>query len=678
MKRFGVILVLSALLWSCTEQSPVQPKIVIITPTNVDTPITLAAEDLKADINKVMPASISLVSVEQTLPAADYYFLLGKINQIADSGLLSDKLSQQIQQQDTGARGSQLLKSQVNGQPLVILTGQDIQGSQYAVYDYSKTVLGVDPFTYWTGKQPRSLVSKDLLAFEDTITPPPVIPLLVYFENDVDELLNLKAPMLEYDWSSFTNMIDSLVRLKYNGIEMFDMLGRIEFYTRPAYLQQHPDYQLNVPHLEKMMQYVHDKGMYIQVDMMQGRQLHTLDQAASTCWTEHKQQWIDGWRYYLTQTPVKNIDIFALRPRNQLLDWKYKSTCGEDKVEVFNEVYVEFNKIINEFKPDAPRVCICYSDGMQMFNNGFEPPKDFIIAWSDDGWGTFKYQPKSTKGYKFGTYMHAGYWKNHTVMDPYPELVESVMNQMYTDYDATHYMEVNGQTFRPFLLNIEAYAESARIGTAFNAQQFYQDWTTRYFGQAASADVINAFKHLHKAHDGHIGYVEILWHIKTLQAYLADVPARQPGKDEFIVPRKMIDKYLPLTQPKINHVKQAIEYAQAAGAKNSGDGVFFHDHITLPLHLFLDLLEYNQTLIDLVEIKDQLAVNSEDSSALESLANLLKEGQAQLQKIYARREQGDQNPKWATWYSPKKRRPNNGFPTAQDFEQVKQKLSSPD
>jgi len=669
MKKITIITFCLAFLFSCTVSPPISPNIVIILQAGADTPIKIAAEDLKVDINKVLPAQITLVESNQLLPQADYYFLLGKLPKLSESTLLSEDVKTSLIERNPGPRGALIYQSQLSNKPLVLLTGEDIQGTQYAVYDYSKNVLGIDPLTYWTDKQPSAKSAKDILSFENTIIPSPVVPLLVYFENDVDELLNLKSPSLEYDWDSFTNMIDSLVRLKYNGIEMFDMLGRIEFYTRPAYLEQHPDYQLNVPYLEKMMKYVHDKGMYIQVDMMQGRQLHTLSVEASTCWTENKQEWIDGWRYYLTDTPVKNIDIFALRPRNQLLDWKYKSTCGESKIDVFNEVYVEFNKIVNEFKPEAPRVCICYSDGMEMFNNGFNPPKDFIIAWSDDGFGRFKYLPEDTRGYKFGTYMHAGYWKNHDVLDTYPEIVDDIMTMMYDQYNATHYMEVNGQTFRPFLLNIEAYAQSAILGTEFNGEEFYQQWATRYFGKAAAPDIVNALKQLHEANERRIGYVEILWQVKNMQAYLANEPVIQPGKEEFTVTLDQVTKFFTDTQPRIDNLVTGLTYVENAAKNIPESNTFFHDHIVLPMNIYLDLLQYNQTLIDLITLKNQ-EIDLDKSIYSKELTRLLTLGKTQLDTIYQRRMSGDKNPKWATWYEPAKRRPNNGFPTVQDFEKV--------
>lgn len=655
------------------EKKDELPSIAIVWHNNSETPIQLAAEDLKQDLSIVTQANITLVSSQQPLPDADFYYLIGKIPDLIQLALIDATEQQQLSKLDPGPRGAIIRLSQLQSKPVILLSGQDIQGTQYAVYDYSKNILDIDPLKYWTDKQSSIKSPTQLFSIVNQVIAPPVVPLLVYFENDTDELANLKSPSLEYDWESFTNMIDSLVRLKYNGIEMFDMLGRVEFYTRPAYQERYPDYQLNVPYLEKMIEYVHDKGMYIQVDMMQGRQLHTLSTEASTCWTDYKQEWIDGWRYYLTETPVKNIDIFALRPRNQVYDWKYQSSCGEDKIAVFNEVYVEFNKIINEFKPDAPRVCVCYSDGMQMFNQGFAPPKDFIIAWSDDGFGRFKYLPEDTRGYKFGTYMHAGYWKNHDVMDTYPELVDEIMTMMFEQYDATHYMEVNGQTFRPFLLNIEAYAQAAVLGSAFDGEQFYQQWATRYFGKPASLDVINALKQLNKANARRIGYVEILWQVKNMQAYLAGEPVRQPGKEEFTVTLEQITPFFTDTQPRIDSLLKGLTFVEKAASKLPKNAVFFHDHIELPMRIYLDMLQYNQTLIDLIAHTKQQK-NLSEFVYKKELKRLLSLGKEQLDSVYQRRITGDKNPKWATWYDPAKRRPNNGFPSHQDYKKITQAL----
>jgi hypothetical protein len=98
------------------------------------------------------------------------------------------------------------------------------------------------------------------------------------------------------------------------------------------------------------------------------------------------------------------------------------------------------------------------------------------------------------------------------------------------------------------------------------------------------------------------------------------------------------------------------------------------DYVELPMHIYLDLLQYNQTLIDLIALnsqRDQL----EQSVFKNKLEPLLAQGKQQLDTIYERRLSGDKNPKWSTWYDPKKRRPNNGFPTKNDLEKIIKHLS---
>ncbi|CAN0536617.1 unnamed protein product, partial [Scytosiphon promiscuus] len=172
----------------------------------------------------------------------------------------------------------------------------------------------------------------------------------------------------------------------------------------------------------------------------------------------------------------------------------YESTCGENKIEVFNDVYKVFGELVDQYKPNADKVLICYSDGMEMWNDGFRPPKDWIVAWSDDGFGDFEHLPNTTDGYNFGTYMHAGFWLNHTVHNPYPETVETVMKNMFQEYGADKYCLVNGQNFRPFLINLEAYSEVCQNPDSVENNDFYKQWTTRYFKENQRESAISSMK----------------------------------------------------------------------------------------------------------------------------------------------------------------------------------------
>ena len=675
MTRFTLLLSIVTLIGGCVSSSPqlhtkASDSIVIITAPAAPTPIKLTAKDLAKDLKSVLTdVQVSQLNSLTNLPEASQYYVIGQIETLSQLELLPGTVRSEIKASAPAERGGLMRTTTLNGKPMVLLTGTGVQGTQYTVYDYSEQVLGVDKLAYWTGKKAAPASLSQLSQFKDTTVAPPVVPYLVYFENDVDELANLRRPILEYDWETFTNMIDTLVRLRYNGIEMFDMLGRVEFYSRNEYLRAHPEgYRFRGEYLDKMLDYIHDKGMYIQIDMIMGREMGTLSTEASTCWTKHKQEWIDMWTHYLTNTSLSKADIIAMRPRNPVWDWEYKTTCGEDKATVFTEAFEALGKVVDATIPGATKVVTCYHDGMEIFNGNFNPPKDFIVAWSDNGWSTFDYLPKSTKGYKFGTYMHAGFWLNHDLQDPFPEVIDDTMSMMYDKYDATSYMMVNGQTFRPFIMNLEAFAESARLGEQFDGEQFYLDWTGRYFGEENASDVVALLKGLHSAHEDRRGYVEILWPITEMTAYLQNARLINPGTrlDEFRpVNYKRMTRHFKKTQPRLDRLTKLLPQVQATKKKISEENMaFFHDYIELPIYMYHDIVQYADYLIELTKIKGQY----EQAPSEELKAKALKvvaAARAKLGDVYRRRLDGDIDPKFATWYDPSKRRPNNGFPSSE-------------
>jgi hypothetical protein len=47
-----------------------------------------------------------------------------------------------------------------------------------------------------------------------------------------------------------------------------------------------------------------------------------------------------------------------------------------------------------------------------------------------------------------------------------------------------------------------------------------------------------------------------------------------------------------------------------------------------------------------------------------------------LSRLHLQRSlDGDKNPRWKGWYDPAKRRPNNGFPTREMLEEIREKIT---
>ncbi|MGN6508891.1 MAG: glycosyl hydrolase 115 family protein [Chitinophaga sp.] len=603
-------------------------------------------DDLRQDIEKVTGATVRITTEPATLPGKGQYYLVGTP---ASSGLVS----RIIREKNIRLEGDGIIRT-IGA--VTRLAGNTVEGMQNTVYDYSRTTLGIDPMDYWTGRKPAEKQLADLRKPLNRIIPSQKVPIVCYFENDVDELANMSKPFLEYDMETWKAMVNSLRRIRYNAVHPFDMFGRPEFYTRKPYLELRPDYTVNLPLVDSMMDYAHLKGMKIQVDMSLGYHMRSITDTEALCWSQYKDKWIATWVYYLTKTPLGKADIYSLRPRNQVWDRAYVSSCGENRVEIFNQVFRAFDSVLAIYKPDALKVCTCYDDGMDLFNEGFTPPKDFTVVWADDGYCNFDRMPASTRGYPFGTYMHAGFWTNHTVHDPCPPKIDSIMTFMQQRYNADKYLKVNGQTFRPFLLNLEAFGQWAYDPQNFDGEKFYEQWAEEHFGKKAAPSAIASMKKLHASHFGRTGYVKKLSDIKKLIGFLGDTEVPTPHGS-------FIAKFEGLEAPGTPERYELVAAAYKAAEKGLSSGNdFYHDYVYLPALMYKQLLDLENILLQAAKLK-QAYITGGGKQNIAKAAQLMKQAMPQMEAIDATCLQGDRNPKWKTWYDPAKRRPNNGFPT---------------
>lgn len=611
-------------------------------------------EDLREDLEKVTGATVHITKEPTSITGNGYYYVVGTP---AGSRLVS-------QMAKGGIAGDGIIRTAGN---VTLLAGTTVEGMQNTVYDYSRTTLGIDPFSYWTGREPAKKRLADLRKPLNKVVPSSKVPIVCYFENDVDELANMRKPFLEYDMETWKALVNSLRRIRYNAIHPFDMFGRPEFYTREPYLKLRPDYKVNLPLVDSMMAYAHLKGMKIQVDLSLGYHMRSITDAEALCWSQYKDKWIDTWIYYLTKTPLGKADIYSMRPRNQVWDRAYVSSCGENRVKIFNEVFAALDSVLAIYKPGVLKLVTCYDDGMDLFNEGFQPPKDFIVVWADDGYCNFDRMPVSTRGYPFGTYMHAGFWTNHTVHDPCPPRIDSIMTFMQERYGADKYLKVNGQTFRPFLLNLEAFSEWAFDPQNFDGEKFYRQWTNYYFGKKAATHAIASMKKLHASHFSRTGYVRKLSDIKKLIGFLSDTKVATPHGS-------FTARYDDLEAPGTAERRALVQAAYKAAAKGLRTGNdFYHDYVYLPALMYWQLLELEDTLLRAAKLK-QAYLQGGDKQNIITAAQLATQAMQQMEAINTTCREGDRNPKWDTWYDPAKRRPNNGFPTTGMIALIQQQL----
>jgi hypothetical protein len=107
-------------------------------------------------------------------------------------------------------------------QRVVCLTGADMRGTIYAIYQFSQAVLGTDPMYLWTGKEPAVRTSIQLPANFTRTYPSPVFRYRGFFINDEDLLTGwAPAPKNEQTGISlkaWDDIFETILRLKGNMI----------------------------------------------------------------------------------------------------------------------------------------------------------------------------------------------------------------------------------------------------------------------------------------------------------------------------------------------------------------------------------------------------------------------------------------------------------------------------
>lgn len=628
---------------------------------HANSPEFLACEDLRHDLEEVVGKPVALQSEEAGIPESGAVYLAGTpqcndaIAALGASGQIG------VTALSPGPQGGQIVRIDRPGKgPLVVLAGSDFRGAQRAVYEFSHVCLGVDPFKYFTSYAPKRQPDFHPPAL-NRMLPPPAAPILCYFDNDDDELVNMTKPYLEFDLDTWKGVIDSLVRIGYNAIDIHDQLGRSEFYRWDEYKKIRPDYHCNLELVSQLIDYAHSKGVMIQIPMYLAWEFRHITEEQANCWTHHKQAWIDTWTYYMKETPLGKGDLFLDRPRSQLWDSYYKSSIGEDVGVVMTEAFTALRDVVKSHNPDAILICDLYAHGQKLWHEGtFQPPKDFIMAWPNDGWGNYQDFPNDKRGYDFGCYMHAGFWLNHVVQDPYPERIEKSMRELLVEHGANHYVLVNGQTFRHFLLNLEAYSRAVADPAHFDGDEFYREFTTRYFGPKASPQAIAAFRQLHEVSEK--GYVQLIHDL------MADLKAcKERRVVESLAELRAAQK---ASGERLAKLKKALEAAQEAVDLAGEHADFCHDHLLLPIRLFSQTVALCHTLQEALVAWNEYKLEGVADGPARANAAI-----AQAKELFAAhlqtREDGDKDPKWKTWYDLSKRRPNGGFPVQEDIEQIR-------
>jgi len=489
------------------EALTLDARLTIVVGADEPGPVHKAASDLAADFQKVLGTK---PRIAETAPGSGVAVLIGEAAKLSrdERPSVSDPESFSIA---------------VSGRDLV-LSGADMRGTIYAVYQFSQEFLGVDPMYYWTDHVPLRRTRLQIPVTLDKAYPAPVFKYRGFFINDEDLLTGWAPGAKDHSGISLAvwdKVFETSLRLKANMI----VPGTWIF----------PD--------DPQIRAAAERGLIV-------TQHHAIPLGVNVArwpndvpynYSAHPEILERAWKDAVAEYP-KDIEILWSVGLRGLSDTSYASmdpsVQGNDPLlgERISNAIDEQMKIVREAHPDAKFVTDLWQEGARLVQQGqLKIPPEVMTVWADDGYGYIQDKGQVAAGQ--GTYYHVAMMNNRTNQLTEMVPIERIAGEMgrFVAAKATNYFLVNTSDIRPYTLTIRAVMDYAWLGHLPGGEEspagFYRHYAAEEFGEKAAPAIAEMYKDYFAA-PAHFGdppreYGDQLYHTEgrqLMQTWMTDSP----------------------------------------------------------------------------------------------------------------------------------------------------------
>src|ERR1039457_4833613 len=365
----------------------------------------------------------------------------------------------------------------------VCLTGADMRGTIFAIYQFSQTYLGVDPMYLWTDKQPEKRSSITLPADFARTYPSPVFKYRGFFTNDEDLLSGwirpAKGDQTGISLKVWDNIFETILRLKSNmivpGTWIFPDDAQVQAASeRGLIVNQHHAIPLgvNVARWPRDVPY----NFSTHPEILE----RAWTNAVATYKPDEEILWSVGLRG-LSDSSYASMDP-AMRDNDPLFGQR------------ISEAITDQMKIVRARYPNAQFVTDLWQEGARLMQEGYlKIPPEVALVWADTGYGDMQDGGKVAAGQ--GAYFHVAMMNGQAnqLSEIVPvSIIQSELGR-YIKAGATSYLLVNTSDLRPVAMTTRALMEVAWGGVPADSTDadtaYYKRWATEEFG-AKSADAL--------------------------------------------------------------------------------------------------------------------------------------------------------------------------------------------
>jgi hypothetical protein len=439
-------------------------------------PVRLAAKDLAADMQKVFGAEPKIVQDERDA---------GSVTIVVGDDLSGAAPDHSPAPESFSITTGLASRNAGRAEKIIRLSGSDMRGTIFAIYQFSQQHLGVDPMYYWTDHQPAHRTAIHLSASLHETYGPPVFRYRGFFINDED-LLTGWAPGEEKDHTGISlavwnKICETILRLKGNMI----VAGSWPFPDEPQdHVVMERGLLLNQHHAEPL-----------------GVNFSRWPQGIPYNFTSDPQYIENAWKNAVASYPQNQQILWEIGLRG-LSDEPYSAldpaVRGNDHAQgqLISKAISDQIRIVRSKYPNAVFITDLWMEGAKLMRQGdLVIPKEVTTVWPDTGYGDMQDNGQVTAGQ--GAYIHVAMFNN--IANQLSELtpVDRIFSSLgrFQKAGATAFLLVNTSDIRPVTMGASAVLDFGWKGaTIGSSDEFYQNWSSEEFGPKVAPRLAAVYK----------------------------------------------------------------------------------------------------------------------------------------------------------------------------------------
>ena len=494
----------------------------IVAPDEAE-PIQRALEDVKRDWYKVFG---HLPVVLSTPPAVGWDGPLLYFGLAANAAATGEVVSSPLQGREAFALG---VRASANGRPVILATGADMRGAIYAAYALSEHILGVDPWWFWTDKEPAFRTSIAVPAAYNLAVAAPTFKYRGWFINDEDLLNGFSPdPLREniFSNSMLDRICETLLRLRGN------MLVPATF--------PFPD--------ERCHELTARRGLVIAQHhiLVMGLNTYQWPEGVPFSFTKHPEVLERYWQTCVDTLKDKEV-VWSVGYRGKFDRpfWVEEPEIAtpEARGRVISCAIAKQVEIIRRAQPNAAIIANMWEEGANLYRQGtIALPPGVTLVWPDDGTGLMREnglahilgvtgirdaaarssihgtaaanrhsiaeteiaapptrQPQAGQGMYYHTAMLSWWFNQLSEMVPPARIYQELGR--FIRAGATEYFLLNLSDVRPVPLGTDCAMKLAWDATSYrdrtdaeNQAAFLLDWCRRQYGTAVAPQVVALYE----------------------------------------------------------------------------------------------------------------------------------------------------------------------------------------